>query len=372
MHFEITHSDDNCAARSGVLHTAHGPVSTPVFMPVGTLATVKAMRPDVLRELGAEIILGNTYHLALRPGPQLIETAGGLHRFMAWDGAILTDSGGFQLYSMSGRHKVGEDGVSFQSHLDGSRHFISPEDCVAIQHSFGSDVIMVLDHCLPYPSPDPLVREAMELTCRWAARSAEEHSRRPGDLALFAIQQGGFDSAMRGECSRRLADIGFDGYAVGGLSVGEPNGLLRDTAALAIQTLPPDKPHYLMGVGPPEDLLHMISLGFDMFDCVIPTRSARTGLLYTSRGKLVIKNARYRDDLSPPDPDCDCYVCRNFTRAYLRHLFTSGEILSAVLNTHHNLHFFLGLMSRARAAIEAGEFLSFKNEFETRYSIGTT
>ena len=370
MEFRITHTDPACAARRGVLETTHGSVNTPVFMPVGTLGTVKSMRPDAVRGLGAEIILGNTYHLALRPGPELIETAGGLHRFMGWDGAILTDSGGFQLYSMSGRHKVSEDGVAFQSHLDGSKHFISPEDCVAIQHSFGSDVLMVLDHCLPYPSPDALVREAMELTCRWAARSAAAHAPRSPGHALFAIQQGGFDSAMRRECSQRLIDIGFDGYAVGGLSVGEPNGLLHDTAALAVESLPAERPRYLMGVGPPEDLLHMISLGFDMFDCVIPTRSARTGLLYTSRGKLVIKNARYRDDLAPPDPDCGCYVCRTFSRAYLRHLFTSGEILSAVLNTHHNLHFFLDMMAGARRAIEEGEFLSFKHEFESRYNAG--
>jgi len=370
MKFEITGQDGTTAARCGLLSTAHGSVQTPVFMPVGTQGSVKAMDPEILRDLGCEIILGNTYHLSMRPGVELIESLGGLHSFVGWTGSILTDSGGFQIYSMSGRHKVSEEGVGFQSHIDGAKHVISPEDCVRIQQGFGSDIIMVLDHCLPYPSSLPLTKEAMELTCRWAKRSAEEHRRLGSELALFAIQQGGFDKDLRRICSERLTDIGFDGYAAGGLSVGEPRDLFTQTASLAVEMLPEDKPRYLMGVGPPEDLLEMIGLGFDMFDCVMPTRSARTGLLFTSRGKLVIKHTRYRDDPRPLDPDCGCSVCSRFSRTYLRHLFVSGEILSSILNTHHNLHFFLNLMAGARDAVRAGEFDSYRKSFLAGYNEG--
>ena len=370
MKFEIAQRDDDTASRCGLVSTAHGSVQTPVFMPVGTQGSVKAMRPEILRDLGAEIILGNTYHLSIRPGVELIESLGGLHRFIGWDGSILTDSGGFQIYSMSGRHKVGDEGVSFQSHLDGSKQFMSPEGCVRIQQGFGSDIIMVLDHCLPYPSSPFLVKEAMELTCRWAERSAEEHRQTGSDLALFGIQQGGFDKALRRSCSERLIEIGFDGYAAGGLSVGEPRDLFAETAAFCVEMLPEDKPRYLMGVGPPEDLLEMIGLGFDMFDCVMPTRSARTGLLFTSRGKLVIKHNRYRNDPDPPDPDCDCSVCARFSRAYLRHLFVSGEILSSILNTHHNLYFFLKLTAGARDAIKSGKFDNYRKDFLEKYRQG--
>jgi len=370
MDFKVLFEDDDSAARCGLISTPHGQVHTPVFMPVGTAGSVKAMRPGDLRGIGAEIILGNTYHLQLRPGSDLIEEAGGLHRFIGWDGAILTDSGGYQIFSMSGRHKVVEEGVSFTSHIDGSRHFMSPRDCVAIQRRLGSDIIMALDHCLPYPATATLVKEAMDLTCRWAKKCAEEHRTDPRERALFGIQQGGFDPKLRRQCSERLREIGFDGYAAGGLSVGEPHDLLIDTSAVAIESLPREKPRYLMGIGPPEDLLTMIALGFDMFDCVIPTRSARTGLLFTSCGKLVIKHARYRNDHGPLDPECACPVCRKFSRAYLRHLFISGEILSAVLNTHHNLYFFIKLLDRARHAIKAGRFSAFRKRFMERYTSG--
>jgi queuine tRNA-ribosyltransferase len=370
MKFEITHRDSDTAARCGVMATDHGLVNTPVFMPVGTQGSVKAMHPSVLKELGAEIILGNTYHLSMRPGVDLIKSLGGLHKFIGWEGAILTDSGGFQIYSMSGRHKVTEEGVSFQSHLDGSKNFMSPEDCVRIQVAFGSDIIMILDHCLPYPSSPGMVREAMELTCRWAERSAALHSSCGSNLALFAIQQGGFDRLLREKCSERLVEMGFDGFAVGGLSVGEPRDLFTEAAYFSVGMLPQGTPRYLMGVGPPEDLLEMIGYGYDMFDCVMPTRSGRTGLLFTSRGKLVIKHNRFRDDPDPIDPECRCSVCQKFSRAYLRHLFVSGEILGAMLNTHHNLHFFLDMMRQARTSIAEGKFESYRKSFLARFSEG--
>ena len=365
MPFKITGSDGLTGARCGVLSTPHGPVSTPAFMPVGTQGSVKAMHPHALEELGAEIVLGNTYHLSLRPGAELIRSLGGLHSFVGWEGAILTDSGGFQIYSMQGRHRVLEEGVRFNSHLDGSEHLMTPESCVRAQLAFGSDIIMVLDHCLPYPSSASAVREAAELTCRWASRSLAEYRRAPdsGGGALFGIQQGGFDPQQRRACAERLAELDFAGHAVGGLSVGEPKELLLETAALCAPMLPDDRPRYLMGVGPPDDLLTMIGLGYDLFDCVLPTRNARTGTLFTSRGRLQIKNARYRDDPSPIDPECGCSVCSRFSRAYLRHLFVCGEILASMLNTHHNLHFFLTLMARAREAIAAGRFARFRDDF---------
>jgi queuine tRNA-ribosyltransferase len=370
MLFEAKELDTRAAARCGVISTAHGPVHTPAFMPVGTQGTVKGMDPAALISLGAEIVLGNTYHLSMRPGAELIESLGGLHKFIGWPGAILTDSGGFQIYSMSGRHRVSEEGVSFQSHLDGSKHLMTPESCLRIQKALGSDIVMVLDHCLPYPSSAGMAREAMELTCRWASRSAVEHAELGSGSALFAIQQGGFDQDLRRESSERLQEIGFDGFAVGGLSVGEPRDLFAKAASFSVELLPRDRPRYLMGVGPPEDLLEMIALGYDMFDCVMPTRSGRTGLLFTSGGKLVIKHNRFRGDPAPPDPECSCSVCSRFSRAYLRHLFVSGEILGAMLNTHHNLHFFLTLMARAREAIESGSFDHFKRAFLSRYSEG--
>jgi len=365
MAFEITCKDGPSAARCGVLSTPHGPVRTPAFMPVGTQGSVKAMHPRDLEELGADIVLGNTYHLSLRPGAELIRSLGGLHSFIGWQRAILTDSGGFQIYSMQGRHRVLEEGVRFNSHLDGSEHLMTPESCVRNQLSFGSDIIMVLDHCLPYPAPTPVVREATELTCRWAARSLAEYRRVPGPAggALFGIQQGGFDPRQRRACAERLAELDFAGHAVGGLSVGEPKELLLETAALCAPMLPDDRPRYLMGVGPPDDLLTMIGLGYDLFDCVLPTRNARTGTLFTSRGRLSIKHAHYRNDPSPIDPECGCSVCSRFSRAYLRHLFVSGEILASMLNTHHNLHFFLTLLARAREAIAAGRFTRFRDDF---------
>lgn len=367
MAFEVRCRDKNTAARSSLLAVSHGLARTPSFMPVGTQGSVKAMHPDQLRELGAEIILGNTYHLALRPGHELIRSLGGLHRFMGWERIILTDSGGFQLYSMEGLHRVSEEGVSFASHIDGSRHFMSPEDCVSTQKALGSDIMMVLDHCVPYPSSPGLYKEAMELTCRWAERSRSAHHSGASENSLFGILQGGFDKALREECADRLLGLSFDGYAVGGLSVGEPKELLLETAAICSELLPADKPRYVMGVGPPEDLLALIGMGYDLFDCVLPTRNARTGTLFTSRGKLVIRHARFRDDPEPIDNACKCKVCEKFSRAYLRHLFVSGEILGHMLNTYHNLHFFLTLTAEARRAIEKGDFHNFRREFLHKY-----
>lgn len=370
MSFLIETSDKESAPRAGVLETAHGPVFTPAFMPVGTQGSVKAMLPEQLLELGAEIILGNTYHLSLRPGHELIRDLGGLHSFTGWDKAILTDSGGFQLYSMKGLHKVEEEGVRFASHVDGSRHFMSPEDCIEIQCALGSDVVMVLDNCVPYPSTPAVIKEAMELTCRWAERCKKQFDSIMSNHAIFGIQQGGFDKVLRQECSDRLFELGFDGYAVGGLSVGEPKDLLLETAAFSVDMLPSDRPRYVMGVGHPEDLLALIGMGYDMFDCVLPTRNARTGTLFTGSGKLTIKHARYKDDPRPIDPACECKVCTKFSRAYLRHLFTSGEILSSILNTYHNLHFFLTLMQRARDSIREGRFKQFRTDFMKRYRHG--
>ena len=369
MDFRLKRGPVNSRARCTELSIGGVVVHTPAFMPVGTQGSVKAIHPHQLREMGAEIILANTYHLSLRPGADLIKSMGGLHKLIGWDGALLTDSGGFQIFSMHGRHKVTEEGVSFYSHIDGGKHFMSPEECVRLQKAFGSDIMMVLDHCVPYPSPNALVKEAMETTCRWAERSIEEHRREESDSALFAIQQGGFEKELRRECAQRLMDPGFDGYAVGGLSVGEPNEMLLELAELCARMLPEDKPRYLMGVGTPEDLLEAIGFGFDMFDCVLPTRNARTGMLYTSRGRLVIKHSRFREDPEPIDPECSCSVCKTFSRAYLRHLFVSGEILASMLNTHHNLHFFLNLMRNARGAIDSGRFSDFKKEFVSRFSL---
>lgn len=367
MSLTIESIDRQSAARAGVFQTPHGPVRTPVFMPVGTQGTVKGMAPRDLKTVGAQIILGNTYHLNLRPGPALIRQFGGLHRFIGWDGAILTDSGGFQIFSMQGVTKVDDGGVRFVSHLDGGKHFMSPEDCIGIQKDLGSDIMMVLDHLLPAGSDPAAVRAAMERTIAWAGRCLDAHQRHPTPQLLFAIQQGGVDLALRAECASRLTGLPFDGFAVGGLSVGEEKELMYATAAASAPLLPADKPRYIMGVGTPVDLLTFISLGYDMFDCVLPTRNARTGLLYTTEGTIVIKNACYRDDEGPIDPACGCEVCRNFSRAYLRHLFTAKEILGVMLNTRHNLHFFLNLVAEARDRIISGDFAAWRDQFLSRY-----
>jgi queuine tRNA-ribosyltransferase len=361
MEFARINKDPGCEARLGKILTLHGEVSTPVFMPVGTQAAVKALTPEQVRELGAEIILGNTYHIYLRPGHQLIADLGGLHRFMNWQGPILTDSGGFQIYSLGALRKIVEEGATFQSHIDGSSHFLSPESAVEIQEALGSDIMMCLDECIAYPAGRDEVERALGRTARWALRCKKSH--RNDRQALFGIIQGGVYPDLRRQGVEEIASIGFDGYALGGLSVGEPKELLLENLAATAPLLPADRPRYLMGVGTPEDLVEGVYHGIDMFDCVMPTRSARNGLLFTNGEKVVIKNARYREDGSPVDSTCDCYTCLNYSRAYLRHLYVAGEILAMVLNTIHNLRYYLRLMERIRDAIRDGKYTHFRSCF---------
>ncbi|HEX9121488.1 MAG TPA: tRNA guanosine(34) transglycosylase Tgt [Terriglobales bacterium] len=365
------------AARRARISTAHGPVETPVFMPVGTQATVKAVPQDVLEELGAQIILANNYHLYLRPGAEQIRALGGLHRFMSWDRAILTDSGGFQVWSLSQMRKVSDEGVEFRSHLDGSPHIFTPESATASQIALGADIIMAFDECTEHPADRDRARQSMELTVRWAQRSkssviSRQSSGKPAHVspedrrltaedspALFAIVQGGMYPDLRRECARRLVDMDFPGYAIGGLSVGEPRALTREIVESTLEHLPPDKPRYLMGVGTPEEIVEYAALGVDMMDCVHPTRAARHGLLFTSEGKINIKGARYAADQAPLDPKCGCRVCARYSRAYLRHLFAAREVLGQVLNSIHNLAYYLDTMQRVRHSILLGEFTSF-------------
>jgi queuine tRNA-ribosyltransferase len=348
-------------ARRGRLLFERGPVETPAFMPVGTYGTVKAMTPEELRDAGAQIILGNTFHLMLRPGGEEVARLGGLHRFMHWDGPILTDSGGFQVWSLSELRKVTEDGVKFASPINGDRIFLSPERAIEVQHLLGSDVIMQFDECTPYPATEKKARKSMELSARWAARCKTRHGDHAG--ALFGIVQGGMYPDLRAESLQQLVSIGFDGYAIGGLSVGEAEAeRLRVLDAVAPK-LPADKPHYLMGVGTPRDLVQAVSRGLDMFDCVMPTRNARNGHLFTSEGVVRIRNAKHRGDASPLDPKCGCYTCRNYSRAYLHHLDRCGEILAARLHTIHNLFYYQQLMKRMRDAIEADRFAAFAAAF---------
>jgi queuine tRNA-ribosyltransferase len=349
------------AARLGSLKTVHGTIDTPIFMPVGTQATVKAMTPEELRQVGAQIILANTYHLYIRPGAELVARIGGLHGFMNWQGPILTDSGGFQVYSLGELRKITEEGVRFRSHLDGSSHFIAPEDSIAIQEALGSDIIMCFDECPPYPATYDYVARATELTGRWARRCKE--AKRRDDQALFGIVQGGMYPELRAQSAGELREIGFDGYALGGVSVGEEKGLMHEIMAVSAPLLPEEQPRYVMGVGAPEDLIEAIHAGYDMFDCVMPTRNARNGMLFTSFGRINIKGAAYAEDRSPVDPACGCYVCANYSRAYLRHLYRAGEILSARLNTYHNLYYYLSLVGKARAAIAEGRFAEFRRKF---------
>ncbi|MBI3554781.1 MAG: tRNA guanosine(34) transglycosylase Tgt [Deltaproteobacteria bacterium] len=336
------------------LQTAHGPVNGPQFMPVGTQATVKSLTPRDLKEAGAQMILGNTYHLCMRPGHKLIERLGGLHEFMKWDGPILTDSGGFQVFSLSGLRKVKEDGVVFSSHLDGSKHFFTPELSMEIQASLGSDVVMAFDECPPFTDDKATIAKSMDRTLRWAQR-CRDYKLKPHQK-LFGIIQGGMFLDLRQECMEKLVAMGFDGYAIGGLAIGEPIALTHEMVRQFAPKMPADKPRYLMGVGRPQDLIVASAHGIDIFDCVMPSRNARNGQLFTSEGKVNIKNAQYIEDRSPLDPACECYTCRNFTRAYLRHLFVAGEILSAVLNTIHNISYYLALMGRLRVAIAENRF----------------
>ena len=359
MKFDLLATDG--LARRGTLTLAHGTVETPAFMPVGTYGTVKAMSPAELKEIGAHIVLGNTFHLWLRPGLEVIEAHGGLHRFMGWDGPILTDSGGFQVFSLGELRKITEEGVKFASPVNGDRCFLTPEESMRIQKVLNSDIVMIFDECTPHPADLQQAGDSMRLSLRWAERSKRAHEGNPN--ALFGIVQGGMHESLRDESLAGLVNIGFDGYAIGGLSVGEPKeDMLRILDHVAHQ-MPADKPRYLMGVGTPEDLVDAVSRGVDMFDCVMPTRNARNGWLFTRFGTVKIKNAQYRLDTRPLDEECGCYACRNFTRAYLHHLHRIGEILGARLNTIHNLHYYQELMQGIRRAIEEGRFAEFVREF---------
>lgn len=352
-------------ARTGVLTTAHGEIETPIFMPVGTKATVKGMLPHELDEIGAQVILGNTYHLHLRPGEDVIKELGGLHKFMNWNKPILTDSGGFQVFSLSQLRDMTEQGVTFRSHLDGAKHFISPEKSMEIQMALGSDIIMAFDECLEHPSPREKILESMALTIRWLKRSKEAMTRK--ESLLFGIVQGGLEHDLRMKSLEQTVDIDLPGYALGGFSVGEPIHLMHELIKTVGPAMPKKKPRYLMGVGTPLDLILCVDAGIDMFDCVIPTRVARNGTLYTWQGRISIKRNEYRTDPSPLDPECACYTCKNYSKAYLRHLFLSGEILSSRLNTIHNLFFYLDLMKRARTAIKEGTWDQFRDFCLTRF-----
>ncbi|RME15883.1 MAG: tRNA guanosine(34) transglycosylase Tgt [Bdellovibrio sp.] len=353
-------------ARAAILKTARGTINTPVFMPVGTKATVKAMLPEELEQMGAQIILGNTYHLHLRPGEKVIQKLGGLHRFMNWSKPILTDSGGFQVFSLSSLRKLSEEGVEFQSHIDGAKVFISPEKSMEIQMDLGADIIMAFDECLPYPSSREQTKESMDLTYRWLKRCKKAMQKE--DSLLFGIVQGGLELDLRKESLEQITSEDLPGYALGGLSVGEPIELMHELVYEVAPLMPFQKPRYLMGVGTPIDLLKAIDAGMDMFDCVMPTRVARNGTLYTWQGKVHIKRSEYKEDPQPLDPECSCYTCQNYSRAYLRHLMMNKEILSARLNTIHNLSFYLDLMKRAREAILNGQWRSFFTHCMTRFS----
>ncbi len=350
------------AARKGVLHTAHGDVHTPAFMPVGTAATVKAMTPEAVAATGAEIVLGNTYHLMLRPGAERIAALGGLRRFMNWPGPVLTDSGGFQVMSLAKLRRIEEDGVTFQSHLDGSKHALTPERAVEIQHLLGATITMVLDECLRYPASEAETAVSTQRTSRWAARSKAAFEARPGH-ALFGIVQGGVFAGQRAASVRALTDIGFDGYAIGGLAVGEGQELMFETLEATTPHLPADRPRYLMGVGKPADLVGAVARGVDMFDCVLPTRSGRTGQAFTRAGTLNLRNARHRDDPAPLDAACGCPTCTNYGRAYLHHLVRSDEVLGLMLLSGHNLHYYQDLMAGMREAIADGAFAQFAAAF---------
>ena len=354
------------AARRGQLSFPRGTVQTPAFMPVGTYGTVKGMLPRDIEEIGAEIILGNTFHLMLRPGTEIIQAHGDLHDFMQWQGPILTDSGGFQVFSLGDMRKITEEGVSFRSPIDGSPVFLDPERSIQVQHELGSDIVMVFDECTPFPATEDQARESMLLSMRWAQRCKDAHGDNPA--ALFGIVQGGMYEELRKQSLQSLTEIGFDGYAIGGLSVGEPKDEMIKVLDVIADQLPENAPRYLMGVGTPLDLALAVQRGIDMFDCVMPTRNARNGHLFTSEGVIKIRNARHRDDTSPLDPDCDCYTCQNFSRAYLYHLDKTNEILGSQLNTIHNLRYYQNLMSRIRAAIEADTLDEVVADLQSIYS----
>ncbi|MGB9731130.1 MULTISPECIES: tRNA guanosine(34) transglycosylase Tgt [Calditerrivibrio] len=368
LSFVIDKKDKNCSARAGTIKTTHGIIETPIFMPVGTVGSVKTLTPDELYEIGATIILGNTYHLHLRPGEEIVAHFGGLHRFMNWQRNILTDSGGFQVFSLADLNKITEDGVEFKSHIDGSRHFFSPEISMEIQKKLGSDIVMAFDECVPYPSEKSYVAKSLERTTRWAKRCKEYTL--DNHQSLFGIVQGGVFKDLRKISADQLIDLDFPGYAIGGLSVGEEIPLMYEIAEYTAHLLPEEKPRYLMGVGTPEDILNGISFGIDMFDCVMPTRNARNALLFTSEGRLSIKRADLAKSDDPIDKNCGCYTCRNFSRGYLRHLYKAGEILAMRLNTIHNLHFYISLVKSARNAIINGNFEKFKSDMLLKLNQG--
>ncbi|WP_422397022.1 tRNA guanosine(34) transglycosylase Tgt [Sporomusa sphaeroides] len=363
--YELIKRCSKTGARAGRIHTPHGVFDTPIFMPVGTQATVKAMSPDELKAMGAGIILSNTYHLYLRPGHDLVAEAGGLHKFMQWDRAILTDSGGFQVFSLGPLRKITEDGVTFRSHIDGSKHFLSPEKATEVQMALGADIIMAFDECVPYPAEHEYARQSTERTTRWAERCRKAHTRK--DQALFGIVQGGMYKDLRTMSARDLVSLDFPGYAIGGLSVGEPKPLMYEMLEHTVPLLPQNKPRYLMGVGTPDCLLEGVMYGIDMFDCVFPTRVARNGTVMTNKGRLVVKNAEFARDFRPIDPDCNCYTCRNFSRAYIRHLLKTEEIFGLRLTTTHNLHFLVNFMKEMRQSILDERFLEFREEFWAYY-----
>jgi len=356
-------------ARAGTIHTPRGEIRTPAFMPVGTAATVKAMLPGSVRQTGADILLGNTYHLMLRPTAERIDRLGGLHKFMNWERPILTDSGGFQVMSLSSLRKVSEDGVTFKSHIDGSKHHLTPERSMEIQRLLGSDIVMCFDECPALPAERDEIARSMQMSMRWAARSREAFGARPGH-ALFGIQQGGLDEQLRGESADALKAIGFEGYAVGGLAVGEGQKAMFEVLDFGPDQLPEDKPRYLMGVGKPDDIVGAVKRGIDMMDCVLPSRSGRTGQVFTRRGVVNIKNARHQDDPRPLDEACSCPACSNYSRAYLHHVFRSQEIISSMLLTWHNLHYFQEIMQQMRAAIAVDDFAGFERQFHAERALG--
>ena len=363
--FKVIKESKKTKARLGKLYTSHGIIDTPVFMPVGTQATVKAMTPRELEDLSIQIILSNSYHLYLRPGHNLIAQAGGLHKFIGWKGAILTDSGGFQIFSLGKLNKINDEGVSFNSHIDGSKHFISPEKAMEIQMALGSDIAMAFDECAPYPSGKYQIETAAQRTIQWARRCKEAHH--SSSQSLFGIVQGGAFKDLRIENANKLVELDFPGYAIGGLSVGEPKSLMYEVLDYTVPCLPTNKPRYLMGVGAPQSILEGVARGVDMFDCVLPTRNARNGSLFTSSGKLSITNAKYKEDFTPLDNKCKCYTCRNFTKTYLRHLYMSKEMLASILGTIHNLYFMSSLMKNIRLALSEDRLLEYKEEFLANY-----
>jgi len=364
--YELIKTDKKTGARLGKLHTPHGTFDTPMFMPVGTLATVKTMSPDELKEIGAGVILSNTYHLWLRPGETIVEGAGGLHKFMNWDRGILTDSGGFQVFSLSDLREIDEEGVRFRNHLNGEKLFLTPEKSIHIQNALGSDIMMAFDECPPYPAERDYLKNSLERTSRWAERCLKANQR-PDEQAIFGIVQGGVYEDLRRQSAMDLTSLDFPGYAVGGLSVGEPKPLMYETLEFTTPLLPANKPRYLMGVGSPDALIEGVIRGIDMFDCVLPTRIARNGTCMTSTGRLVIRNSQYANDYRPLDEHCDCKVCRTYTRAYIRHLVKANETFGFRLTTYHNLYFLIKLMERVRQAIREDRLLEFKEEFFEQY-----